>query len=78
MNRAAGDDGVPLELRTHRHRQGYLDLDPIIPELVNHIAYARGPCRADVGDFSSAFTPNSVAKSFVETPLIRAFARFIW
>ncbi len=47
-------DGVPLNLPTHGHGQGYLDLNPIIPELVNYIDYGKGPYYADVGDFSSA------------------------
>ena len=47
-------DGVPLNLPTHGHGQGYLDLNPIIPELVDAIAYGKGPYCADVGDFSSA------------------------
>ncbi len=47
-------DGVPLNMPTHGHGQGYLDLNPIIPELVDGIAYGKGPYYADVGDFSSA------------------------
>lgn len=51
---AAFLDGVPLNLPTHGHGQGYLDLNPIIPELVDQIAFGKGPYYADVGDFSSA------------------------
>ncbi len=47
-------DGVPLNLPSHGHGQGYLDINPIIPELVNYIDYGKGPYYADVGDFSSA------------------------
>jgi hypothetical protein len=47
-------DGVPLNLRTHAHGQGYLDLNSIIPELVDRIDYGKGPYYADQGDFSSA------------------------
>jgi hypothetical protein len=47
-------DGVPINLRTHAHGQGYLDLNFVIPELVASIDYRKGPYRADVGDFSSA------------------------
>ena len=56
MNRVTGNDGVPLTQRLNRHGQGCIDLNMIIPERVGHIAYARGPYRAEVGDFSSAFT----------------------
>ena len=47
-------DGVPVNFRTHGHGQGYLDLNFVIPELVDSIDFRKGPYRADVGDFSSA------------------------
>ncbi len=47
-------DGVPLNLPTHGHGQGYLDLNSIIPELVDIVEYGKGPYHAEMGDFSSA------------------------
>jgi hypothetical protein len=47
-------DGVPLNLPTHGHGQGYLDLNSIIPELVDIVEFGKGPYHAEVGDFSSA------------------------
>ena len=47
-------DGVPLNLRTHAHGQGYLDLNAVTPELVETIRYRKGPYWADLGDFSAA------------------------
>lgn len=47
-------DGVPLNLPSHGHGQGYLDLNSIIPELVDIVEYGKGPYHAEVGDFSSA------------------------
>ena len=47
-------DGVPLNLRTHAHGQGYLDLNGIIPEVIETIKYHKGPYYADGGDFSNA------------------------
>ena len=47
-------DGVPVNMRTHGHGQGYLDLNFIIPELVEKTSYSKGPYAVDVGDFSSA------------------------
>jgi len=49
-------DGVPVNMRTHGHGQGYLDLNFLIPELVERIDYRKGPYFADVGDFSAAGT----------------------
>ncbi len=51
---AVSVEGVPVNLRTHGHGQGYLDLNFLIPELVQTTRYLRGPHSARVGDFSSA------------------------
>ena len=45
-------DGMPYNLRSHAHGHGYLDLNGLIPETVDHIAYRKGPYRAADGDFS--------------------------
>ncbi|HEX8602221.1 MAG TPA: TonB-dependent receptor [Pseudoduganella sp.] len=47
-------DGMPVNMRTHAHGQGYTDLNFLIPELVNRIRYRKGPYYADEGDFASA------------------------
>jgi outer membrane receptor protein involved in Fe transport len=47
-------DGVPLNLRTHAHGQGYTDLNFLIPELVQRVDYFKGPYFAAKGDFASA------------------------
>ena len=51
---ATSVDGVPVNLPTHAHGQGYTDLNFLIPELVQSIHYRKGPYYADVGDFGSA------------------------
>src|SRR5690349_9397428 len=47
-------DDVPMNLRTHGHGQGYLDVNGLIPEAIERIDYRKGPYRADTGDFSMA------------------------
>jgi outer membrane receptor protein involved in Fe transport len=47
-------DGMPWNFRTHGHGQGYLDVNGLIPEVVNRIEYRKGPYRADIGDFALA------------------------
>ena len=54
-------DGGPWNLRSHGHGQGYLDVNGLLPEIVERIDYRKGPYRADVGDFSMA------AASFIRT-----------
>ena len=51
---SASAEGVPLNMRSHGHGQGYLDLNFLIPELVETTRYRKGPYAAEVGDFSSA------------------------
>ncbi len=47
-------DGMPINMRTHGHGQGYTDLNFLIPELVKSIRYRKGNYYAEVGDFSAA------------------------
>ena len=47
-------DGAPANMRSHGHGQGYLDLNPLIPEFVSEVRFRKGPYHADDGDFSLA------------------------
>jgi len=47
-------DGVPVNLPSHAHGQGYSDLNFLIPELVASIDFKKGPFYPEVGDFSGA------------------------
>ncbi len=47
-------DGVPVNMRTHGHGQGYLDLNFLIPELVERLDYQKGLYDARNGDFAVA------------------------
>jgi hypothetical protein len=46
--------GVPINMPTHGHGQGYADLAFLIPETVDRVRYRKGPYYADQGDFSAA------------------------
>lgn len=50
--------GMPVNMRTHAHGQGYTDLNFVIPELVSGIAYKKGTYFAEDGDFSAAGAVN--------------------
>lgn len=47
-------DGMPLNMRTHGHGQGYADSNFLIPELIGSVLGRKGPYYADEGDFASA------------------------
>ena len=51
---ATSIDGVPVNMPTNAHGQGYTDLNFLIPELVERIDYEKGTYYAQNGDFSSA------------------------
>ncbi len=47
-------DGMPVNMRTHAHGQGYADLNFLIPELLAEVHYSKGPYFAELGDFDTA------------------------
>jgi len=47
-------DGMPVNMPTHGHGQGYADINFLIPELIRSVDVRKGPYFADVGDFASA------------------------
>src|SRR6185436_15525635 len=47
-------DGMPVNMPTHGHGQGYADINFMIPELIQSVNVRKGPYFADVGDFASA------------------------
>lgn len=47
-------DGMPVNMRTHGHGQGYADINFLIPELIQSMRVRKGPYFADEGDFASA------------------------
>ena len=62
-------NGVPVNLPTHAHGQGYSDLNVLIPELVSRVDYRKGPYFAADGDFSSAGSAHMVYRTRLERPL---------
>ena len=47
-------DGLPVNMPSHAHGQGYADLNFLMPELVDHLEYRKGPYYAEIGDFGTA------------------------
>jgi hypothetical protein len=47
-------DGMPLNLPSHAHGEGYADMNIVIPEFVERVDYEKGPYYADVGNYGSA------------------------
>lgn len=47
-------DGMPVNMVSHAHGQGYADLHFVIPELIERVHFNKGTYSADKGDFSTA------------------------
>ena len=47
-------DGMPLNLPSHAHGEGYADMNTVIPEFVKRVNFEKGPYYADVGNYGSA------------------------
>lgn len=67
-------DGMPVNMRTHGHGQGYADLNFQIPELIQSVNIRKGPYFADEGDFSSVGAVHinlidSIAKSTLSSTI---------
>ncbi len=55
---ATSIDFMPMNLKTHAHGQGYTDLNPLIPELIERVDYVKGTYTAANGDLSTAGSAN--------------------
>lgn len=55
-------DGIPINMVSHGHGQGFSDTSFIIPETVERIEISKGPYFADQGDFATAGAVNLVTR----------------
>ncbi|MCA9673261.1 MAG: TonB-dependent receptor [Myxococcales bacterium] len=56
-------DGIPVNMVSHGHGQGYADLNWLIPETVQRMEVFKGPYYARYGDFATAGAINLVTKT---------------
>jgi hypothetical protein len=62
--------GVPVNMPTHAHAQGYADSNFLIPELVSGVQFRKGPYYAENGDFSSAGSANINYFNSLDRPIV--------
>ncbi len=67
---ATSVDGVPVNMPTHAHGQGYTDINFVIPELIESIEYRKGTYYADTGNFSAAGAVNLRYRSTLDAPFV--------
>lgn len=61
-------DGVPVNMPTHAHGQGYADINFLIPELVDEVRYRKGTYFADEGNFSAAGAADILYRRRLDAP----------
>ena len=59
-------DGMPINVRSHAHGQGYSDLNFVIPEALQDIEALKGPYYVEYGDFAVAGVVNFLTREYVE------------
>jgi hypothetical protein len=69
---ATSVNGMPVNMPTHAHGQGYADLNFVIPELVDRIDYRKGPYFANNGDFSAAGSADIAYRKTLDAPFAQA------
>jgi len=64
-------DGMPMNLPSHAHGQGYADLNPVIPELIDRLDFEKGPYYAANGDFSTVGAAHLVYANALPADLLK-------
>jgi len=65
-------DGMPINLRTHAHGQGYSDLNFIIPETIEGLDVYKGAYLPEYGDFATAGAVNFRTRQVVRKGVVQA------
>lgn len=64
-------DGMPVNMVSHAHGQGYADLHFLIPETIDKIDFAKGPFYADKGNFTTAGYMQFKTKDKLDNSLVK-------
>lgn len=65
-------DGMPINLRTHAHGQGYTDLNFIIPETIEGLDVYKGAYLPEYGDFATAGAVNFRTRQVIQKGIVQA------
>ena len=65
-------DGLPVNMVSHAHGQGYSDMHFIIPETIDNIDFGKGPYYANKGNFNTAGYIDLKTKRKIDENLISA------
>ena len=62
-------DGIPVNLVSHAHGQGYADLHFVIPELIDQVEFVKGPHDASAGNLATAGSINIKTKNSIDNSI---------
>ncbi len=68
---AISTDGIPVNMVSHGHGQGYADLHYVIPELVESIDLFKGPYFARHGNLSTAGSVLFRTKDYIDANIVK-------
>lgn len=64
-------DGMPVNMVSHAHGQGYADLHFVIPELLDNVDFGKGPYRMDKGNFATAGWVDFKTKRYLDNSFVK-------
>lgn len=69
-------DGVPVNMVSHAHGQGYADLNFLIPEIVDRVEFSKGPYFVQWGDLANSGAVNFITKENTSENSLQALGGF--
>ncbi len=67
-------DGIPVNMVSHAHGQGYADMHFLIPEIIEKISFETGPHRTEKGNLATAGAVDFKTKDFLSANMLKAEA----
>ena len=67
-------DGIPVNMPSHAHGQGYADLHFVIPETVDNLTYSKGPYDAKSGNLNTAGAVRFQTKNRIDRNMVKVEA----
>ncbi|MGB8194773.1 MAG: TonB-dependent receptor, partial [Chitinophagaceae bacterium] len=66
-----GVDGMPVNMVSHAHGQGYADLHFVIPELIENVQFKKGPYYAEKGNLATTGFVDFRTKNMLDKNMVR-------
>lgn len=63
-------DGIPVNMPSHAHGQGYSDLNFVIPEFIDSVSYRKGTYYVEEGNFSAAGAADLRYRRRLDNPML--------